>query len=657
MGQKIFTFTRKVITYAILTSYLSICIGQSYAMDLQLDDSPHATVLDRNGFKHRIFAIENIDSECGPEENHDELEICQSKGFENISDSKTSEESHSGIRSTPTNGWDSIRSTPTNGFFKALEGTPPHKDSGSKFRSITPEHNSNRTTPQSEWSADEGVRSNTGTPTYDSLNGCHHPNSILPPKFPDMPDVENGSIIIPLSINALGKSIQVLQIIEEFGEIPVSRKSINTEDEKKHSSAEEAESKEEEPSLKPSLSDNLVYYTKPGISGAASLLGSTGLAILAYNLGARKNQEIAYILLINSLVANAILFHKNNMGLTMNDIPCDKRKSLSQNTYTCSSCLLKLTAAGISSIPAAYVSGIVTNDISPAFSNAVYAFNFINTLLLFHKSQIAFANYFYELLEIRKTQNEKIWFYKNRIEEVASLNRSEIHTLYDKFEEAKEPASQNIPDDKFEDFMKKIKSEESDTQNQFWLKESAGLAFGPGLAGIFGGIYIFKVGFTLYNLFLQENNSELSHKDIMALTYAGALILSIVQNTVQIKSAYEVFKTYAIKLSRVVDAKISKRNPFLSSANKTNISKFEQLQGYTADGLSVLLAGGAAAARAELCISYINDPSLLTFVLAGTSIAFFSTFYWAVSSYFESMTEVGRKRSEIMAAIKAKIVL
>jgi hypothetical protein len=107
------------------------------------------------------------------------------------------------------------------------------------------------------------------------------------------------------------------------------------------------------------------------------------------------------------------------MGLTMNDIPCDKRKSLSQNAYTCSSCLLKFTAAGISSIPAAYVSGIVTNDISPAFSNAVYAFNFINTLLLFHKSQIAFANYFHELLEIRKTQNKKIWFYKNRIRPAA----------------------------------------------------------------------------------------------------------------------------------------------------------------------------------------------------------------------------------------------
>ena len=53
----------------------------------------------------------------------------------------------------------------------------------------------------------------------------------------------------------------------------------------------------------------------------------------------------------------------------------------------------------------------------------------------------------------------------------------------------------------------------------------------------------------------------------------------------------------------------------------------------------------------------MKEPALLTFVLAGTSVAFFSTFYWALSSYFESFTEIGKKRSEIMAAIKSKIVL
>ena len=66
--------------------------------------------------------------------------------------------------------------------------------------------------------------------------------------------------------------------------------------------------------------------------------------------------------------------------------------------------------------------------------------------------------------------------------------------------------------------MKQIKSTESDTQKQFWLKEGAGIAFGPGLAGVFGGIYIFKVGFTLYNLFLQSTNSELSPKNMRHLT-------------------------------------------------------------------------------------------------------------------------------------------
>jgi hypothetical protein len=651
MKQKIFTFTRKLINYSILISYLWLSIGQSYAMEPQLD-------LDRNGFKYRITGVESIDRGYGQEED-EELELCQSKGFEIISDATTSEERrHSSLGATPTNGWESVgglpnsrNATPTHGLFKVLETTPPRKYSSDKSsRSNTPENNSNRATPQFMWTSPKGIRSNAATPTYDLLGR-------LPSKFPDMPDmpdVENGTISISLRVIALKKPIPFLQGIEES---PVSRESNDATGAEKTNSAEEAEDKKEEPNIKLPLSDNLSYYAQATVSGASSLLGSTGLAILAYNLGARKNQEIAYILFIDSLIANAILFHKNNMGLSTNDIPYDHSKSLSQNTYTCSSCLLKFTAAGISSIPAAYVSGIVTNDISPALSSAVYAFNFIDTLLLFHKAQIAFVNYFDELLKLRNTKNERIWFYKSRLEEVAALSRDEIHILYDKFKEAKEPESKHITDDKFEDLMKQIKSTGSDTQKQFWLKEGAGIAFGPGLAGIFGGMYIFKVGFTLYNLFLHATNSELSPKDILALTYVGALILSIVQNTVQIKSAYEVFKACAIKLSRTVDTEISIRNPFISSENKRNINQFEQLQEYASDGLSVLLAGGAAAARAELCIDYMKDPALLTFVLTGTSVAFFSTFYWALSSYFESFTEIGKKRSEIMAAIKSKIVL
>ena len=539
MKQKIFTFARKLITHAILASYLLMSIAQSYAMENSAMEE--AEYVSKSGLCHKIIGSVQ-EEKWGQEESSDDLEICQSKRFESIFDGKTSEESHSSIRSTPTNGYEGIdelpnsrNETPTQALFKAIEVTPPHKNLSDKCsRSRTPENNSNRTTPQSKWSDDENVRSNAGTPTYDVLNKSQHSKSTHPPKFPDMPDIENGKESILLSVVIPEKPIHVLQRLEECSESPnslvspVSAKSDTLDEEK-------TEDKNELPNREPLPSDNVIYYAKAGISGASSLVGSIGLAILAYNLGARKNQEIAYILLIDSLIANAILFHKNNMGLTMNDIPYERSKSLSQNAYTCSSCLLKFTAAGISSIPAAYVSGIVTNDISPALSSAVYAFNFINTLLLFHKAQIAFVNYFDELLKLRKTENEKIWFYKSRLEEVAALSRDEIHVLYDKFKEAEEPESQRIPDDKFENLMKQIKLTESDTQKQFWIKEGAGIAFGPGLSGIFGGIYIFKVGFTLYNLFLQKINSELSPKDIITLTYVGALILSIVQNTVQLK--------------------------------------------------------------------------------------------------------------------------
>lgn len=74
MKSQIFTFARKIITYSILTSYLLMNIGQSYAMDPQLD-------LDTNGFKYRITGVESIGRGYDLEEIHDDPEICQPKEF------------------------------------------------------------------------------------------------------------------------------------------------------------------------------------------------------------------------------------------------------------------------------------------------------------------------------------------------------------------------------------------------------------------------------------------------------------------------------------------------------------------------------------------------------------------------------------------------
>lgn len=139
MKSQIFTFARKIITHSILTSYLLMSIGQSYAMDPQLG-------LDTNGFKYRITGVEIIGRGYDLEESHDDPEICQAKEFESISDRKTSEGIYSSLGATPTNGWESVgglpnsrNPTPTHGLFKALEMTPPRKHSSDKsFRSKTP---------------------------------------------------------------------------------------------------------------------------------------------------------------------------------------------------------------------------------------------------------------------------------------------------------------------------------------------------------------------------------------------------------------------------------------------------------------------------------------------------------------------------------------
>jgi hypothetical protein len=628
MIKKTATYTRKIITHAILSSYFVMSIGQSYAMDEQSDDL--------NSIPHNIIGSEVVEGweiELGGSEQIDQLFRC-------IPTPPASIRYLRSANATPTNSIEiELGSEQIDQLFRCIP-TSPETITYSRSVNATPTNSLFRTS---------GSRSTTP----DIFKNARIMEPPLP--FPYVSDNENRFIIPKLND---GSVISFEYGLAEDGKFQSNDLQITTND-PEQSPPEiivQGKKKEEILLISPAYK-NVTPYSKLGISAASSLMGSMGLAFLAYNLGTEVNQGIAYVLFVASLIANSVLFHKNNMGLTMGDVPFDSGNPLSRNAQTCGSGLLKFIAAGISSIPAAYVSSIVTKDISPDFSNAVYAFNFINTLFLFHKSQTAFINYFYELLELRKTKSEKVWFYKNRLEEVTALNRNEIHVLFGKFEKVQESGSKHIPDDKFEELMNAVKSSESDTTNQFWLKEGAGISFGPGLAGVFGGVYIYEVGFTLYNLFLEENGRKLSPKNVMALTYTGATILSLVQNTVQIRSTYEVFKTYAIKLSRLCESKLTERNPFLTSAINRNINYPQKLQEYTLDSLVVLLAGGAAAARAEICINYMKDPSLLTFVLAGTSIAFFSTFYWAIHSYFESMTETGVKRSEILAAIKARIVL
>lgn len=401
-----------------------------------------------------------------------------------------------------------------------------------------------------------------------------------------------------------------------------------------------------------------ILFSKKGFSGITSLTASSGLALFSYNLGLKADEVLAYVLGGDALISNAILYHKVLMGLSVDDFMLKPAHYPYQSMQTLGSIPLKFCIALISSIPLAFVTYLVNLNYSEGFAVSSCVASLICTIPLFYKAQTGLLNYMDYISGIVNEKDdykrERKWSVHNASEELSALGRDEVHSLYESFSTYKKGASEGDPSDvKLEDFISHLLPTNIDTHNRFWLKEGFALGFG-GFSAVFGGMYLFLVGNPIYEAFLPVA-SHVKHLDFLADDYkttalAAAIALTIGQNALQAKNAYDISKLYAIKAMRSYEEQISGRNQSFSS--KRDINAFQKYKEHGVDILKAVLAGGAATARAALALSYIDNPALLACVLVGTDISYIATFWWGMG-YIESGTETEIKRNEMLAFLNA----
>ena len=417
---------------------------------------------------------------------------------------------------------------------------------------------------------------------------------------------------------------------------------------------------------------SLITSIDPKVASSAtiSLLATAGLYVLADKLGSQVSPGMGYTLGVSGLIANALMYHKCITGLTYKDLPLEVNGTAWEKTQIYSAELYKLNIAMISSFPLAFASWFVTKDISSGLAITTGVFSLACTIPLYQKSQTAFVDFIKGLIKlynVSEERKENVWFYKKRVDEVGALSRDEVHALYAEFQELNSDYPEGIPDREFKKLMLELMPSELDTSERFWSNEGVGAVFGLGLAGIFGGMYLFEVSLPLYIASLETFfGGVLSPAQIYALSYAGSVAILFGQAPLQIKSGYDVFKIFSTKSRRSYETRFLKKNPLVlaSSTNiedgslmfdKRKITYAQAFQEYVSDSLDLVLAGGASATRAEICITFMKNPSLLVLVIAGSAVAFFSIFYFFIHSYFESFTETGVKRGKLRAAVQAKL--
>jgi hypothetical protein len=148
---------------------------------------------------------------------------------------------------------------------------------------------------------------------------------------------------------------------------------------------EKADGKNQDPRKKESeawkkLTINVGYpFLKSLASFSVSLIASTGLALFAYNLGLQANEILAYMLWSDAILSNTILYHKNIMGLSLDDLKVDLSGSLSRDAQIFCFVVLKSSIALVSSIPLAFVTYLAN---SPKLLGLSYSSCLHNSIVL-----------------------------------------------------------------------------------------------------------------------------------------------------------------------------------------------------------------------------------------------------------------------------------
>ena len=357
----------------------------------------------------------------------------------------------------------------------------------------------------------------------------------------------------------------------------------------------------------------------------------------------------------DGLIANALLYYTIYDGVSAADFPVGWNQTRSKNAALLCFGVLNL----IASIPLGYYIGYSSiSDRTPyAFAQFTGAVSFISLLLLYSKAATRFSTDISNKMNMMKLKGEKrvnAFSRQAYLDEVAALGRGEIDNL------------SNIIESKSDDFngiMHKLKPKGAN--DRFWTKEIVGGVFGLILAGGCGGVYLFQIGFSVYELFLRYMFPKLSKHIITNLSYAGACAIAIGPNTLQIERTYSVFKTNTTQILRAYDSYRKNNHLLLTSSVSDEEGGMSVVpfvrntspQEMGADALVLLLAGGVALTRTALCLKYIKDRSLVDPVTVGTTIAYFCIYYSAISSLFDKWSETGRKRNVIAKYINAEFDL
>jgi hypothetical protein len=252
--------------------------------------------------------------------------------------------------------------------------------------------------------------------------------------------------------------------------------------------------------LDPSACSRACFYSKKSASVICSLLASISFGILAYGLGGEINQGSGIAMFADGLIANALLYYTIYDGVSAADFPVGWNQPRSKNAALFCFGALNL----IASIPLGYYIGYssILGYTPDAFAQFTGAISFASLLLLYSKAATRFTNDISNKVNMMNLKGEKranAYARQAYLDEVAALGRGEIDNL------------SNIIESKSDDFngiMHKLKPKGAN--DRFWTKEIVGGVFGLILAGGFGGVYLFEIGFSVYELFLRYMFPKLS---------------------------------------------------------------------------------------------------------------------------------------------------
>ncbi len=384
------------------------------------------------------------------------------------------------------------------------------------------------------------------------------------------------------------------------------------------------------------ISDKIIFSLKLLTSFAVSTCASVPLANLAYKLGELyNNTELAYGLYFAGLLANAMLYYRNQMSLTTKDFTVNPEYKTLKKLSVYSIETAKYVVTFVASAGLAWIGYTQYIDQNPAVAYIVSICGLISQLLLYSKSASNLANDLHNKLNIAKLPTEQ----RNTVKALQAASDAISILSTDKINEF----------DEAESIEKMVDQLSPNTNHRFYTKEMIGLIAGFGLSGILGGMYLFEVGKPIYTSLFSTLFPQLSTTRIIQLALTGSSMLALGATPLQVYSTYNVFKMYTEKTHTFLDALFTHTHKQQAVINNDHPHRFksalyEKIKLYAQEAVIIFFSSGIAATRVGLCVAYVTNKKLLPILTVGVAFSFFSIYYWTMSNLIESLTSAGKKR-------------